>query len=495
MKRFKTFLFENADLRSFALTEFETDENRMAIAILEWLDNQISSIKAEISLDDREGKSSGKKIGSYMILDKKYRNKYVTLANEIIKSHPQLTFVSGQPSASRASKDFAFKHEGMEKYVYVNIRPDGKASKAGEDPHEFATAALCLMSKLDVPNVDEIEKFEALIEEITKLGGTNRVVGVKKDQIASLDKDYANLAMAISAAREIHKRGYGNADKVYMTGQSWDAAVKKFQITKYGMKDFNSSDFIIQKKNKFLGVSLKKKPRETSSDPTVINKSMSSFLNTEKLAKIKRDLDKKAAEFYIKVLTDPKLFDRFPPQLQRRLKTTRVTQNNWKQLINSGINDIINDSLKGNESLFRDIAKIVIDNREMIAEQLVTLIFKSDLRDLKKFDFDFALVTGVGDYGPKIGVAVRQGTYQDLDSTLSLLDDLFSKGRITMEYRQGKTQAFDPGAKKAGLFFTLKIGNVSVCDIEMRYKGSFSAAPFFLAEITHEFKSLLHGKS
>ena len=33
--------------------------------------------------------------------------------------------------------------------------------------------------------------------------------------------------------------------------------VKQFQITKYGMKDFNASDFIVKKGNSFLGVSLK----------------------------------------------------------------------------------------------------------------------------------------------------------------------------------------------------------------------------------------------
>ena len=48
---------------------------------------------------------------------------------------------------ARREKDYAFKHKDMDRIVYVNVRPDGKRSGAGDDPHELMTAALMLKSK------------------------------------------------------------------------------------------------------------------------------------------------------------------------------------------------------------------------------------------------------------------------------------------------------------------------------------------------------------
>ena len=56
-------------------------------------------------------------------------------------------------------------------------------------------------------------------------------------------------AMAVSAANSIISAGYGNADKVYLTGQAWDDDVKQFQVTKYGMKDFNHVLFAVHLPN------------------------------------------------------------------------------------------------------------------------------------------------------------------------------------------------------------------------------------------------------
>ena len=54
----------------------------------------------------------------------------------------------------------------------------------------------------------------------------------------------------------------------------------------------------------------------------------------------------------------------------------------------------------------------------MIGNQLVQLIFKADLKDLQKVDFDFTLVTGIGDYGPKKGVVIEKGEYKDIDNCI-----------------------------------------------------------------------------
>ena len=103
-------------------------------------------------------------------------------------------------------------------------------------------------------------------------------MGFTSLEVEALEKDYGNLCQAISAAEVIQKNYGGGADKVYLTGKAWDNDVKQFQVTKYGMKDYNASDFIIKKGNSFLGVSLKKKISATTADPTLINKGFSTMI-------------------------------------------------------------------------------------------------------------------------------------------------------------------------------------------------------------------------
>ena len=71
------------------------------------------------------------------------------------------------------------------------------------------------------------------------------------------------------------------------------------------------------------------------------------------------------------------------------------------------------------------------------------------------------------------------------------LDNLVSKGKVEMVLDPRKTQAYETGSTSAQLFFQLKIGDVPISEITMRYKGNFRAAPNFLAIPTKEFKDLL----
>ena len=71
------------------------------------------------------------------------------------------------------------------------------------------------------------------------------------------------------------------------------------------------------------------------------------------------------------------------------------------------------------------------------------------------------------------------------------LDDLFKTGKVRMTLDKRKTQAFEKGSTAAMLFFQLYVGKTPICDITMRYKGNFRAAPNFLAQITPEFKKIL----
>ena len=471
--------------------DYTGDDASFAIDVLSKIDDGISSIESAIELDNRKDKTNSKKFGLFAIMDGSKRVKWASLARQIIADTPDLE-EGPQPPPDRIDKDITVKHKDMDRYIYVNCRPDGKRSKAGDDPNELMTAALCLKSKLVAPKT--VEEMDELIQFV-KLN-LKKVKGAAPGQIASLDgQDYVNLCQAVSAALSLHKNGYGKADMVYLTGQAWDNDVKQFQITKHGMKDFNSSDFIIKRGANFCGVSLKKKKRITEADPTLINKSFSTLFQDRKFDKLMAQLDRSAAAFYIQVIREagrnPAKW-KIPPAVVKDIKANerKLNINNWKKFVQRLPNDLINFKLKGERSLFKAMARIILKDADLLADQLVDLIFKAELKDLKKVNFDFTLVTGIGDYGPRKGVDISEGEYKDIDTVTTKLNELVKTGKNTIRPTPGEVQAYMDGATAAMLAFDLMIGKMPVAHIKLRYKGNFRSAPSFTAEMTDEFKAM-----
>lgn len=486
MQTFKSFhpnLIE--DINTLKYTG--NNEKPFVLAILEDIDNQIGGIKTQIELDLRKGKFSGQKIGISQACPDKDREKYANMARLVIEETDDLELLMDKVPGARKEKDYAFKHKDMEKYVYVNVRPEGGRGSLGDDPHELMTAALCVFpSKHKITNSDEMDKLIEMVR--AQLG---KVKGYKQGQVDSLVGNYSNLCQAVSAANAIIDAGYGSADMVYLTGQAWDADVQQFQMTKYGMKDFNSSDFIIRKGKNFVGISLKKKKRTTETDPTLINKAFTGLLADKKFDKLRAQIDRDAGEFYVHVIKVAQKLKVLSPELMQDLKKNKPSPKNWKQYIQRIPNDVVNRVLKGKRTLFKRMVQTIDQNSDMIANQLVQLIFKSDLKELKQVNFDFALVTGIGDYGPSKGVVVEKGEYKDIETSTTKLDELFSQGKAKMILTPGAKQAFDAGATAANIKFDLVIGKVTIANITLRYKGDFRSAPNFNAVATNEFKKLL----
>ena len=257
------------------------------------------------------------------------------------------------------------------------------------------------------------------------------------------EKDYGNLCQAISAAEVIQKNYGGGADKVYLTGKAWDNDVKQFQVTKYGMKDYNASDFIIKKGNSFLGVSLKKKISATTADPTLINKGFSTMIQGSEFDKVRNELDVAAGEFYVRLVKSAQILQRRKPKVavdkdgnpwldaamikELGNRGQGINTGNWQKFVQRIPNELVNYQLKKSKSWFKPLADAVVKNSDLFGQQLLQLIFKMDLQDLKKLNFDFALY----------------------------------------------------------------VGSTPISDITLRYKGNFRAAPNFLATPTKEFKELL----
>mgnify|MGYP000692560954 CR=1 FL=1 len=105
---------------------------------------------------------------------------------------------------------------------------------------------------------------------------------------------YYKSFQAYSVPSSTNKTTYANPLFIFTND-----GILKIRNWKYSYpEDLNSSDFIVKKGKKYLGVSLKKKPLPTTGDPTLINKAFSSLLSgSPELKKVREGIEKDAGEF------------------------------------------------------------------------------------------------------------------------------------------------------------------------------------------------------
>ena len=340
---------------------------------------------------------------------------------------------------------------------------------------------------------------------------------------------YKEAAVGISAALAIKgwlgsSHGQGNdavAQKVFLTGNVWPREVEKFRIKAYGFDDYNSSDFIVKTGDKnYFGVSLKKKPKKNSADPTLINKAFDTVLNGNQFDKIKEEITELRTEYFAGLVrqahedgilfieninrqTDKELFE----AKKRDKKIFDRAYINVKGSISGGYgNDkapdamrkfVNSDLAKTNNILFRRLTQYMDDNADLFAKTLINLVLKVKLYDelsankkLKDFTFGFALVTGIGEIA-RGKPNVSSGKAIDLHTILCGLSDLEANKKpykITVDFEK-KAEA-----NAAKIFFKLSKAGVNILDMELRYKGSFTSQPQFFATVTKEFQTILTEK-
>ena len=340
---------------------------------------------------------------------------------------------------------------------------------------------------------------------------------------------FKEAAVGISAALAIKgwlksSHGQGNdavAEKVFLTGNVWPKEVEKFRIKAYGFDDYNSSDFIVKTGDKnYFGVSLKKKPKKNSADPTLINKAFDTVLNGNQFDKIKEEITELRTEYFAGLVrqahedgilfiesinrqTDKELFE----AKKRDKKIFDRAYINIKGSISGGYgNDKAPDAMrkfvnadlaKTNNILFRRLTQYMNDNADLFAKTLINLVLKVKLYDelsankkLKDFTFGFALVTGIGEIS-RGKPNVSPGKAIDLHTILCGLSDLEANKKpykITVDFEK-KAEA-----NAAKIFFKLSKAGVNILDMELRYKGSFTSQPQFFATVTKEFQTILTEK-
>jgi len=340
---------------------------------------------------------------------------------------------------------------------------------------------------------------------------------------------FKEAAVGISAALAIKgwlksSHGQGNdavAEKVFLTGNVWPKEVEKFRIKAYGFDDYNSSDFIVKTGDKkYFGVSLKKKPKKNSADPTLINKAFDTVLNGQQFNKIKEEITDLRTEYFAGLVrqanedgilfikdinrqTDKELFE----AKKRDKKIFDRAYINIKGSISGGYgNDkapdamrkfVNSDLAKTNNILFKRLTQYMDDNADLFAKTLINLVLKVKLYDelsankkLSDFTFGFALVTGIGEMS-RGKPNVSPGKAIDLHTILCGLSDLEANKKpykIAVDFEK-KAEA-----NAAKIFFKLSKAGVNILDMELRYKGSFTSQPQFFATVTKEFQTILTEK-
>jgi hypothetical protein len=318
----------------------------------------------------------------------------------------------------------------------------------------------------------------------------------------------------------------------YMTGNVWPEEVKKFRVSAYGFEDYNSADVILSANNKnFYGVSLKKKRKVNAGEPTLINKAFDTILQGKKFDTVKEELVKARINYFADLVIeavkkgiilkshikgfdslkisatgkkelfeakqrDKKLFDRSYIDTKGSVKQKDGYLDDDTKNPNS-MRYFVNKKLAEKDNpLWKEFISVMNKHAEIFAESLINIILKTklyeelDVKELKKYDFNFALITGVGDITTKGAVDIGEASVIPLKTTLCGL------GRINKIMEGKPYKIVLDNSKKAGsdaakIFLQLKKGTITLLDLEIRYKGAFTPQPQFQGTLNTEFKDLL----
>ena len=394
------------------------------------------------------------------------------------------------------------------------------------------------------------KKIKALDPKFTKM---IQDAGKVKDKKKRTDL-VANIVAGFSGAKGVKKfldkmdTKVDTVTAVYMTGATWPQEVSKFRLKEKGENfDYNSSDLVVQVgQKKFFGISLKKKPKPNSPDPTIINKAFSTFLEgtDQKNRKALEDLNKVRQNYFADMVRKAQKEGIINVRGLEQLKNEEIwnyklLKPNGKDkvaLINLkgfnekddpieltdvpgtveqmtvydkpkgrlGLKDFINKDLATlDNDLFTNFTDIINDNAEYFANKLIDMVLKVRLgskleaKNIADFNFEFALVTGFATYSPhrtdptKDTLVLKPAKFIPLHTVLCGLANLAgTKKPYKIELDKEKKLK----ANAAKVFYKLSRSGVPILDLELRYKGDFKSMPQFFATITDEFQTQMDEK-
>ena len=98
------------------------------------------------------------------------------------------------------------------------------------------------------------------------------------------------------------------------------------------------------------------------------------------------------------------------------------------------------------------------------------------------------MLTGIGTYkGGELSIEKADG--QELNNIVSILQDLYNSNLSIVKTR-GKVNAYERKSSAAKVFLTIQQNKKDLVNIEIRYKGSYTAEPQLQAVATANFKNI-----
>lgn len=368
---------------------------------------------------------------------------------------------------------------------------DGSVGQGGKkvpvEVQEMMTACLVLLKQKQPTTLEKAEAVE-LIDKCKDIYGTVDGSDRRPDFLDFFHGNFDDLATAISAANYILDE-VPSPSKIYWTGKGWDADIEKFNPKLGRIKDYNSSDIVVKDASgKYYGYSLKKKSSSKSPDPTLINKPITGK------SSILQDI---VGGDIALIETAKKLF--FESVLIKRLGLTRaeirkMNSREYTKTINKLSAKEWGAELKTPRNIFfKKVEAVIKSHDKNFVEKFLNLVFRTELGDtLDAEEFKFTLLTGIGSFkGGKVEVETADG--QELSNIITALQDLYNSD-LKVERTAGKVGAWEKGAGAAKVFLTISSNGNSILDIEVRYKGSYSAEPQFQATATAHFKNIFKKK-
>ena len=356
----------------------------------------------------------------------------------------------------------------------------GGGVKISESTQELMVAALVL-NKVKSGNIDEVAAIEMIEEAKTQF---NKIEGAsgRPDLIDQFTGNFNDLATAISSSNAILKE-ISSPVKAYWTGKGWGPDIAKYNPPVGGVKDYNSSDIVVKGSNGiFYGFSLKKKAKSKDVDPTLINKPITGNVGILKDILGAKEVDsiEKSKELFFDYVVYK--------HTKKSVKGVDVKEKN--KIIASISQKQMGVYLKDRKNtFFRRVDQILTKHAEEFVKSFIELLFRTKMKDIEDTgEFKFYLLTGIGRF---VGgtVEVEEAENKDVPQTIEALTKIFNS-KLTMTTTPGKLNAWEKGAGAAKVFFSIFSDGARIIDLEIRYKGSYTANPQFQAVATADFKAI-----
>jgi len=376
----------------------------------------------------------------------------------------------------------------------------GGTVRVHENTQEIMVAALCLMNKKfpeKMSSVDAIELINDAKDKFNDVEGAS----LRPELLEQFNNNFKDLGTAISSANAIREI-VGTSSKAYWTGKGWHEDITHLNPDVPGIKDYNSSDIVVKGGKVFYGFSLKKKAKSKDLDPTLINKPitgdksfLSNILDDSSMAVIeasKRALFKHIVKKY---------HDLTMAEVRKLPWSTRKKN---EKSVTRYLKDIPKKTLDGyvksaNNVFFKKVDNILMggDVAKKFMVDFLKFVLKFDMPEKitqTGTEFEFYLLTGIGTLSGE-DVVAEKANVKDLPQTIEVLTDIFKRNQLKLIRTKGakgktKLNAYEEGATAAKNFYTITDAGKDILELEIRYKGEYSANPQFQCIVTTNFKNL-----